>query len=255
MIDIIEIAKKHNLKIIEDSCQAFGAEYFGKKIGSFGDIACFSFFPTKNLGCAGDGGMIATNDDSISIICRALRSHGSGKFGLQAYEILSEFKNCNLDKEITILDDSGSKYYNFLVGYNSRLDTIQAAMLLVKLNYIDLWNNMRAEHAAYYNYNLKDSNFILPKVPLGCKHVYHMYVIQSTNRDKLIQHLNEMGISAGVYYPVPLHLQKVYRILGYNVGDNPISELLAKRTLAIPIYPELTKNQLDYIVNALLSFK
>ncbi len=175
MDEIMNIAKKHSLYVIEDACQAIGAEYKGKKIGTIGDIACFSFFPTKNLGCAGDGGMIVTNNDDLATICRALRTHGSGADGRKAYNLLN-----NID-EYTDEDDSTDntvynplKYYNYLIGYNSRLDEIQAAILRVKLRELDKWNDLRREHVKFYNESLKDTEFITPYEEKDVKHVYHI---------------------------------------------------------------------------------
>lgn len=255
MDNIRNIAKAYNLKVIEDSCQAIGATYKGKKVGILGDVSCFSFFPTKNLSCAGDGGMIVTNDDTIAAISKALRSHGSGELGKSAYNLLS-----NVEDESNLIlteynrNSDCSKYHHYLVGYNSRLDTVQAAILRVKLRFIDYWNNHRRSHAHYYNHKLRSTPLILPSELHGCHHVYHMYVVQSEERDKIIDHLNKNGIGTGVYYPVPLHLQMVYKNLGYKKGDFPCAEYLSSRTFAIPIYPELTKAQQDYIVNTLLNF-
>lgn len=254
MDSIIAIAKMYNLKVIEDCCQAIGSEYKGKKVGVLGDVSCFSFFPTKNLGCAGDGGMIVTNDDDIALISHALRSHGSGAAGKRAYTLLntisSEFINTStFDTNSNNVD----KYLHYLVGYNSRLDTIQAAILRVKLKFIDSWNNLRRSHADYYNNKLKNAPLTLPSEPNNCKHVYHMYILQSEKRATIIEDLRKHGIGIGIYYPVPLHLQIVYKDLGYNYGDFPCAEYLSSRTFAIPIYPELTKKQQDYIVDTLLS--
>ncbi|MDU2157338.1 DegT/DnrJ/EryC1/StrS family aminotransferase [Clostridium sp.] len=250
MDEINEIAKKHNLYVIEDACQAVGGKYKGRKIGTLGDIACFSFFPTKNLGCAGDGGMIVTNDDKIATIARALRTHGSGENGQKAYNLLN-----NIEEEVKTAEGANDtvynplKYYNYLIGFNTRLDAIQAAILSVKLKEIDSWNAKRREIVELYDEALQNSDLVTPVAKDYNEHVYHMYILQSENREEVLTKLKEAGIATGVYYPVPLHLQKVYKDLGYKEGDMPVSEYLSHRTFAIPVYPELTKEQIDYIIS------
>nr|WP_321023813.1 DegT/DnrJ/EryC1/StrS family aminotransferase [Clostridium neonatale] len=246
------IAKKHNLKVIEDACQAVGAKYKGKMIGTLSDVACFSFFPTKNLSCAGDGGMIVTSDDNVATIAIALRTHGSGETGQKAYNLLN-----NITEEV-VTSKSGDdtvynplKYYNYLIGYNSRLDAIQAAILRVKLPHLDKWNSRRREIAKIYDEELIDSNVITPIVREENDTVYHQYVLQSDNREEMLAKLKEKGIATGVYYPVPLHLQKVYTDLGYKEGDMPVAEYLSHRTFAIPVYPELSEEQIQYIVDSI----
>lgn len=252
MDEINEIAKKHNLYVIEDACQAVGGKYKGRKIGTLGDVACFSFFPTKNLGCAGDGGIIVTDNDEIATIIRALRTHGSGENGQKAYNLLN-----NIEEEVKTVDGANDtvynplKYYNYLIGYNSRLDAIQAAILSVKLKEIDSWNSKRREIVELYNKALQNSDLVTPTAKDCNEHVYHMYILQSENREEVLAKLKEAGIATGVYYPVPLHLQKVYKSLGYKEGDMPVSEYLSHRTFAIPVYPELTKEQVDYIIQNL----
>lgn len=252
MDEINEIAKKHNLYVIEDACQAVGGKYKGRKIGTLGDVACFSFFPTKNLGCAGDGGIIVTDNDEIATIIRALRTHGSGENGQKAYNLLN-----NIKEEVKTVEGANDtvynplKYYNYLIGYNSRLDAIQAAILSVKLKEIDSWNSKRREIVELYNKALQNSNLVIPTAKDCNEHVYHMYILQSENREEILAKLKEAGIATGVYYPVPLHLQKVYKSLGYKEGDMPVSEYLSHRTFAIPVYPELTKEQVDYIIQNL----
>ncbi|MDF2504124.1 DegT/DnrJ/EryC1/StrS family aminotransferase [Clostridium sp.] len=256
MDEILFIAKKHNLCVIEDACQAIGSEYKGKKIGTFGDVACFSFYPTKNLGCAGDGGMIVTNKDHIAIIAKALRVHGSGENGQKAYNLLE-----NIHEEV-IEDKNTSetlynplKYYNYLIGFNSRLDAMQAAILSVKLKYIDKWNTIRRYNVKYYNENIENKNIVKPFEKQNRKHVYHMYIIQSKERDRMINYLNKKGIATGIYYSVPLHLQKAYKGLCYKKGDMPNAEYISHRTFAIPMYAELTDKQREYIVEAVNNFK
>ncbi|MCQ4923222.1 DegT/DnrJ/EryC1/StrS family aminotransferase [Tissierella carlieri] len=255
-MDVINaIAKKHNLYVIEDAAQAIGSEYKGQKIGTLSDIATFSFFPTKNLGCAGDGGMIVTNNDSLATICKALRAHGSGENGQKAYNILN-----NTDENITEDNSNDNtvynslKYYNYLIGHNSRLDEIQAAILRVKLREIDKWNNARRENARFYNENLKDTNLVTPFEDKDVKHVYHLYILQSEKRAELVSYLSNKGISTGVYYPVPLHLQKAYKDLGYKEGDLPNAEYLSYRTFAIPMFAELTDEEKQYIIESIKGF-
>lgn len=249
---INKIAKKYNLKVIEDACQAVGAKYKGKMIGTLSDVACFSFFPTKNLSCAGDGGMIVTSDDNIATIATALRTHGSGETGQKAYNLLN-----NITEEIEVSktgDDTvynPLKYYNYLIGYNSRLDAIQAAILKVKLPHLDEWNSRRRDVAKIYNEELKNSRVETPIIREENESIYHQYVLQSDNRDEVLNKLKEQGIATGVYYPVPLHLQKVYKDLGYKEGDMPVAEYLSHRTFAIPVYPELTEEQINYIVDSI----
>ncbi|MBM6859941.1 DegT/DnrJ/EryC1/StrS family aminotransferase [Clostridium saudiense] len=252
MDKINEIAKKHNLLVIEDACQAIGGKYKGRNIGSLGDVACFSFFPTKNLGCAGDGGMIVTDNDDLAVIIRALRTHGSGENGQKAFNLLNGVKDEIIKAEIT--NDTvynPLKYYNYLIGYNSRLDAIQAAILRVKLKEIDNWNSKRREIVDIYNKEFKDLDLVVPVCDKDNEHVYHMYILQSENRNKVLEKLKERGIATGVYYPVPLHLQKVYKNLGYKEGDMPVAEYLSQRTFAIPVYPELTEEQIKYIVDSI----
>lgn len=255
MDTINTIAKKHNLYVIEDAAQAIGSEYKGKMIGTLSDIATFSFFPTKNLGCAGDGGMIVTNDDNLATICRALKAHGSGENGQKAYNLLN-----NIDESIT--EDSSTdntvynplKYYNYLIGHNSRLDELQAAILRIKLREIDKWNNGRRENAEFYNENLKGSDFVTPFEDKDLRHVYHLYILQSEKRSDIVSYLGEKGIATGVYYPVPLHLQKAYTDLGYKEGDLPNAEYLSHRTFAIPMFAELAEEEKEYIVQNLKKF-
>jgi dTDP-4-amino-4,6-dideoxygalactose transaminase len=252
MDEIKGIAKKHNLKIIEDAAQAVGAEYKGKKVGTIGDVGCFSFFPTKNLGCAGDGGIITTSDDDIATIARALRTHGSGENGQRAYNLLNGIREeIKLSEEHDDTVYNPLKYYNYLIGFNSRLDTIQAAILRIKLQYIDNWNEKRRKNAKVYDEKLKGTDLTLPVIISECKPVYNMYVVQAENREEVINKLKEKGVNTGVYYPVPMHLQKVYKNLSYKEGDLPVAEYLSYRTFAIPIFPELSEEQKDYIIHVL----
>ncbi|MDO8885567.1 DegT/DnrJ/EryC1/StrS family aminotransferase [Candidatus Oleimmundimicrobium sp.] len=219
---IMTLAKKHNLKVVEDACQAIGAEFKGKRIGGLGDTGCFSFFPSKNLGCAGDGGMVVTNDKDLAERIRLLRQHGSPK-----------------------------KYHHTILGHNSRLDALQAAILLVKLKYLDSWNDKRGENAYIYNELLKDIDVVTPFEADNVKHIYHLYIIRTKKRDELEKALKEAGIGTGVYYPVPLHLQEVYADLGYKWGDLPESDKASKETIAIPLYAELKKEQIESVVKVI----
>ncbi len=233
-----DIATKYNLKILEDCAQSIGSECningSVKKTGSIGEASIFSFFPTKNLGAYGDGGMIVTDDESLYLRCKTLRVHGTAK-----------------------------KYYHDEIGYNSRLDEIQAAILRVKLRYLDKWTEKRIETAKKYDKLFTDlglSEFIIwPKVPKsGIKeHIYHQYVIEvkdETKRDALIKYLNEAGIGTSIYYPLPLHLQRCFSYLGYKEGDMPVSEHLAKSTIAIPMFPEITDTEVEYVANKIKEF-
>jgi dTDP-4-amino-4,6-dideoxygalactose transaminase len=222
---INNIAEKYNLYVIEDACQAIGSTYQGKQAGSMGVAGCFSFFPTKNLGGYGDGGLIVTNDDELAKKIKILRVHGSNP-----------------------------KYHHSMIGYNSRLDSIQAAMLNVKLKYIDEWNQKRREKAAYYDNALNELPIQLPVVKIGREAVYHLYIIQTQYRDELMEYLKEHGIDSGVYYPIPLHLQEVYKDLGYQKGDYPISETSSLGTMALPLYPELTQEDQDYVIHIVSNF-
>ena len=225
MDELMNIAEEFGLYVLEDACQAIGATYKGRRAGSIGQAGCFSFFPTKNLGGYGDGGIIVTNDDELARKIAILRVHGSSK-----------------------------KYYHTAIGYNSRLDALQAAMLQVKLKYIDSWNAARVRIAAAYDEALKDLPLQLPKVKADRAGVYHLYIIQTEYRDELLIHLEVNGISSGVYYPVPLHRQDVYLNLNYEEGSLPISENVSKGTLALPLYPELTDEQQKHVIMVVRKF-
>lgn len=221
---IREIASDHDLYLIEDAAQAHAAEWYGHQPGFYGDVASYSFFPAKNLGCFGDGGAVVTNDDELAERMRLLVNHGRM-----------------------------SKYEHLMEGYNYRLDALQAAILNVKLRYLPKWTELRRTHAAFYNDHLPDE-IERPVEAKGAKHVYYMYVIRTKKRDKLMSYLKERGISTGIHYPVPLHLQPAYKNLGFKKGDFPVSEKLADEILSIPVYPELTDEQLNYIVDTIKQF-
>ncbi|NQT06431.1 MAG: DegT/DnrJ/EryC1/StrS family aminotransferase [Candidatus Omnitrophica bacterium] len=222
---ISEIAKKNGLKVIEDCAQSIGATYKGRKAGSLGDLAAFSFFPSKNLGGFGDGGMVVTNDKALAEKIKVLRVHGSTK-----------------------------RYYHDVVGYNSRLDNLQAAVLRVKLKFLQGWIEKRQQNAAYYNEMLSGVSVITPFVPEYNTHTYHQYVLASESRDDLLKYINSKGIESRVYYPIPLHLQKCYSDLGYRKGDLPISEWAAANTLAVPVYSELKKMEVEAVAGCIKDF-
>lgn len=256
MDQLMEIANKHNLYVVEDCAQAIGARFKGQMVGTFGDFGTLSFFPTKNLGCAGDGGMIVTNDDRLATIAQALRAHGSGLNGEKAYNYINGIDNMadtqSADEDNTVYN--AAKYFNYLIGHNSRLDEIQAALLRVKLPHLDAWNAGRKQIALKYNQAFAQTELVTPGVIDGADEIYHLYILQSEDREGLVAYLQEKGIATGVYYPVPLHLQKAFSELGYKEGDMPVSEYLSHRTFAIPVYPELTDEQVDYIITAVQEY-
>lgn len=252
MDEINTLAKKYNLKVIEDAAQAAGAEYKNKKAGNLGDIACFSFFPTKNLGCAGDGGIITTNNDCYAKISKAYRAHGSGLDGKYAYNIAN-----NIDDDSENIDFNGNqpKYFNYVVGYNSRLDEIQAAILRVKLKYLDEWNEKRINIAAFYSDKIENKNLVCPIKEKNNKHIYYVYVIKTNHRDKLRLYLESYGITTGIYFPVPLHMQEVFKHLNYRPGDMPNAEEISEKSLAIPMFAELTNVEQDRVIKFINDFE
>lgn len=255
MDEIKKIAKKHQLKIIEDACQAVGAEWDGKKVGGLGDIGCFSFFPTKNLGAFGDGGMITTNDASINVVCRALREHGMAQNGAKARYILEGVEDELLGTKSPEGLYNPYKYYNYLIAYNSRLDALQAVVLNIKLKYLENFNNKRAHIAQIYEEILGGcKEIIIPKEVDKCKHVWHQYAIRSKQKDDMGKFLAENGVSSAAFYPVPLHLQKAFNYLGYKEGDLPIAEMITKQTVCLPIYPELREEEVRFVAETVKSF-
>ncbi len=225
MDKIIQIAKKHQLYILEDACQAHGSRFKGRRCGSFGDLAAFSFYPGKNLGAAGDGGALTTNNRKLAQKLKAMRDVGQTK-----------------------------KYRHDLFGYNSRLDTIHAAVLSVKLRRLDSWNANRREIAKLYNQQLADLPVTLPQLLEECESNYHVYVIRTTKRDRLLQYLRENGVFGGIHYPLPVHLQKSTKKLNYPKGSFPISEKFAGEILSLPIFPELKKAEVVGIAKLIRSF-
>lgn len=252
---ITQIAKKHGLAVIEDACQAVGAAISGKKAGAMGDAGCFSFFPTKNLGAFGDAGMITTNDDSVATICRAFKEHGMAQNGAKARYILEGVKD---ELEGTTSPDAlynPYKYYNYLIAYNSRMDAIQARVLGIKLDHLDDFNAKRAEIARFYNEAFAEcGGVITPKVTEGYTPVWHQYAFRCEKKDEMGHFLAKKGVGSAAFYPVPLHLQKAFTYLGYQKGDLPVAEMLTEQTVCLPIFPELTKEELAYVADQVKAF-
>ena len=222
MDPIIDLAHQHDLRVIEDACQAIGATYHDRNVGSLGDAACFSFYPSKNLGCAGDGGMIATDDDELAGRARLLRDHGrTGHYG------------------------HGS------IGFTYRLDALQAAILAVKLDHVDSWNDARRRHAATYGTLFAQADVVLPYEAEGCRSVYHVYAVRTPHRDAVVNHLRSKGIGASIHYPLPIHLQPAYAHLGLPKGAFPVAENCAESIMSLPMYPELSRDQIEAVVQTL----
>jgi dTDP-4-amino-4,6-dideoxygalactose transaminase len=229
---LLSIAEQHGCVVIEDACQAHGSSYFSKKTntwraaGTMGLAGAFSFYPGKNLGALGEGGIVTTNDAAIASTIRVLRDHGQR-----------------------------TKYYHDIEGYNGRLDAIQAGFLSVKLRHLGEWNKRRRERAHYYNYLFKEFDGVaMPVEPEWTKPVYHLYVVRVAHRDELRKHLEAKGIGTGIHYPVPLHLQKAYAGLGLNEGDFPVSEMLAKEIVSLPMFPNITEEQQNRVVESIADF-
>ena len=255
MVSINAIAGKYNLAVVEDACQAVGSAIGQKKIGSWGDAACFSFFPTKNLGAFGDGGMITTDNDQLATICRAYKEHGGGQNGAKARQYLYGTGD--------ELEGAGSgdalynpyKYYNYLIAYNSRLDAIQARVLDIKLNYLDRFNARRTEIADFYESQFGQMEEVkTPKVRKGVTPVWHQYAICCKQKDAMGAWLASKGVGSAAFYPVPLHLQKAFDYLGYQEGDLPVAEKITKQTVCLPIFPELKEGELEYVAASLKEF-
>jgi len=226
MTRVMKIAQKYGLKVIEDCCQAIGATHNGAQAGSFGVTGCFSFFPSKNLGGFGDGGMVVSSDRAIIERIKKLRVHGSAE-----------------------------QYIHEEIGYNSRLDSLQAAVLRVKLRKLDMWLDGRRKIAKRYDEAFSAvPGIVIPKVSEGNVHTYHQYTIRVEDRDDMLKYLNKEGIAARVYYPVPLHLQPCYKGMGYHIGKLPVSESAAEKVLSIPVYPELSEDMVDYVIDKVTSY-
>ncbi|PKM86546.1 MAG: hypothetical protein CVU87_11860 [Firmicutes bacterium HGW-Firmicutes-12] len=222
MDKISEIAQRYNLKVIEDSAQAHGAKFKGKGPGEFGDIATYSFYPGKNLGAFGDAGALVTNDEDLYLKTKKLTNHGRIK-----------------------------KYEHEIEGYNSRMDSIQAAILRIKLQKLDKWTNERKMKVDNYLSKLQNAGIGLPHLDASYQDVYHLFVIRSKDRDKLMDELRKRGVSTGIHYPIPLHLQKAYEYLGYKKGDFPIVEKASEEILSLPLWPELSYDQIDYVTDSI----
>jgi len=224
--EIARIAREHNLVLIEDACQAHGAQFKRQRVGSFGDAAAFSFYPGKNLGAYGDGGMIVTNDEGVAEKLRILRNCGQSE-----------------------------KYKHVMLGFNRRLDSLQAAVLRVKLPHLDTWNKARRNAAQLYNDFLKaDDSVVTPGEGEDRTHVYHLYVIQHADREGLMANLRAQGVSAGLHYPTPVHLQPCYEFLNVPRGSLPVTESLASRVISLPMYPELTREQVQFVCDQVKRF-
>ncbi len=225
MDSILAIAHRHDLLVFEDACQAHGARYKSERAGSLGDAAAFSFYPGKNLGAYGDGGMVVTNDEHVADTVRMLRNYGQRE-----------------------------KYHHLIRGFNRRLDTLQAAILRVKLRYLEEANAARRQHAKLYNELLADQAVTPPVEADYAESVYHLYVIRVADRDGLAAHLKNRGVATGIHYPIPIHLHPAYRDLGHKKGDFPISERYAEQILSLPMYPELERDAIIYVANAIKDF-
>jgi dTDP-4-amino-4,6-dideoxygalactose transaminase len=225
MDSILEVAHQKDIVVIEDACQAHGAKYKGKQIGRLGDAAAFSFYPAKNLGAFGDAGMVVTQNEKVAETIRILRDVGQRH-----------------------------KYHHEVKGYNHRMDTLQAAILRVKLNYLDEWNASRRQHASQYNTLFTGTQVIFPEEAEYGEHVYHLYVIRVEERDSLQEHLTERKVYTGIHYPIPIHLQHAYQDLGYQRGDFPITEQFADQIISLPMYAELTPEMINYTVESVLNY-
>lgn len=226
MEPILGISKKYGIKLIEDACQSHGSLYKNKKTGSIGDIGCFSFYPTKNLGCYGDGGMVITNNEELYNKIKMLRNYGETK-----------------------------RYFHITKGFNSRLDEIQAAILRIKLKWLDKWNTRRREIASMYTQGIKNNKVIAPIEKPYTQHNYHLYVIRTKERDKLQKYLADKGINTLIHYPVPIHLQEAYKDLHIQRGTLPIAEQTSNEILSLPIFPELTPHEINWIIDSINNWK
>lgn len=244
---IMEIARRHGLKVVEDAAQAIGCVYHGRKIGTTADLSCFSFYPTKNLGGMGDGGMVTTDDDDLNTILLALREHGAGQNGAQARVLLGGAYAAQETLQETTADYNPYKYLNSIVGYNSRLDAVQAAILSIKLKHLPSYQDARSRIAAAYGRGLCDA-VKKPEPPADGVHCWHQYVIRTQEKEALCAFLNEHGIGVGTFYPVPLHLQRAFEGLGYQPGSMPEAEQAAAETVCLPIFPELTEEETAYVI-------
>lgn len=242
---IREICKKHKLYLIADCAQSAGTEYKGSRKGTLGDVSCFSFFPTKNLGCDGDGGMVLTDNEDVARACRSLKVHGSGEDGLWTLKREYALRGEELPTNLPVGE---SKYYNYLIGYNSRLDAIQAAILRKKLTHLDEFIGGRRKNADLFNLAFAETECVTPTEAKDAYHSYYIYALKHNNATEIMEKLKENGVPCGTYYPVPLHLQGAFASLGYKEGDLPVTEDLSKTTFALPVFPEMYDEERDYIV-------
>lgn len=226
MDSIMKIASEHNLKVIEDCAQAHGATFKGRKVGTFGDAGCFSFYPGKNLGALGDAGSVITNNEELAVKIRALGNYGSDY-----------------------------KYHHIYKGNNSRLDELQAAFLSAKLPVLDKTNAFRNMVAERYLNEIRNENVVLPVVSTDCYHVWHIFAIRSVYRDKLEKHLNNTGIGTNKHYPIPIHLQDCYKNLGFKQGDYPVAEEISRTELSLPMYYGMTNDEIQYVIDVINGFK
>lgn len=225
MDPILTVARRHGLAVVEDAAQAHGARYRGRPVGGLGDLGCFSFYPSKNLGACGEGGIVVTSSDEHAEVLRRLRDHGQAR-----------------------------KYEHLLIGYNERLDALQAAVLRVKLRHLPEWNRRRQALAALYDSLLQGAGVQTPEVAAGRDHVYHLYVVRSAHREALQRSLAARGVGTGIHYPVPVHLQPAFRSLGHDPGDFPVAEACAQSVLSLPMYPELSPPQVEEVAAAVHAF-
>jgi dTDP-4-amino-4,6-dideoxygalactose transaminase len=225
MDSLMAIARRHNLILVEDACQAHGAQYKGRMAGTFGVAGCYSFYPGKNLGCCGEGGAMVTNDEALATKIRMWREHGSIK-----------------------------KYEHLFPGFNFRMEGIQGAVLATKLKYLDGWNDQRRAIAKRYQEYLAGQSVVLPGESPNTRHIYHLYVLQAEDRESLRDHLAQRGIETGLHYPVPLHLQEAYAFLGYHKGDFPVTEQVTQHIVSLPMHPEMSLEAADYVSTAILEW-
>lgn len=252
---IMRIAGKHGLKVVEDDAQAFGSEYKGRKAGTLGDVGCFSFYPTKNLGGCGDGGMITTNDDELAVVMRALREHGAGINGAKAMEILEGVKaEASTTEKVTDLYNP-YKYYNYLIGYNSRLDAVQACVLSIKFKHLEQYNERRAQIAKQYMEKLTDK-IVRPVYSKEIKTCWHQFVIRSEYKQELCDYLTEHEIGNGTFYPVPLHKQKAFNEKNCKNPNAylPVAEEISSQSVCLPIFPEMTDEQVYFVIETVNNF-
>ncbi len=223
--EILDVCRQHNVQVMEDACQAHGALYKGKKVGTFGNISAFSFYPTKNLGCYGDGGIVVSDSEEIYRKALMLRNYGQS-----------------------------DKHVHDIAGFNTRLDELQAKLLSIKLSYLDRWNEMRRKNAEIYRRELQDLPIVLPGEASWAHHVYHLFVIRSKKRDELRTYLSEHGVTTLIHYPTPIHLQKVYQSLGLGKGSLPVAESVSREIISLPMYPTLAEDEIVYVCRCIRNF-